>query len=387
MKLRAGKRCGFVIKSEIRTMSVECEAVGGINLSQGVCDMPTPPAVRAGAIQAIRSSRNSYSRHDGVAELRKAIARKLKSFNGLSYDPETEIVVSGGSTGAFYSACLALLNPGDEVIVFEPYYGYHIQTLLAVEAVPVYVRMKPPRWDCDAAEVLRACTPRTKAILINTPANPTGKVFRREELQDLVAIARKKDLFIFTDEIYEHITYDGKEHISPAALPGAWERTITISGFSKTFSITGWRLGYAASDAKWARLIGFMSDLVYVCPPTPLQYGAAQGLTQLGESYYDGLRESLRKMRDELCSALRACGLTPYIPEGAYYVLADISRIPGRTGKERAMRLLERTKVACVPGEAFFSRPKDGYDLARFCYAKTSRELARACAALKNWNR
>jgi aminotransferase len=191
---------------------------------------------------------------------------------------------------------------------------------------------------------------------------------------------------VFTDEIYEHITYDGREHISPAALPGAKERTITISGLSKTFSVTGWRLGYCACDARWAKLIGFMSDLVYVCPPTPLQYGAAEGLARLGEDYYSRLRENLRRKRDKLCGALSAKGLTPHVPQGAYYILADISRIGGRTGKERAMRLLRETKIACVPGEAFFSRPRDGYNLARFCYAKTDKELAAACAALRKWN-
>jgi aminotransferase len=380
------RRCDFIVRSEIRNMSVECEKVGGLNLSQGVCDLPTPDPVAQGAIKAILDGNNSYTRHDGVAELRGAIARKLKDFNGIAADPETEIVVSGGSTGAMYSAFMALLNPGDEVILFEPYYGYHVQTLLAVDAVPVYVRMTPPDWSFSPEDVERAITPKTRAMIINTPGNPSGKIFSRKEFEFLVALAVKHDLFIFTDEIYEYITYDGHQHISPATIPGAAERTITISGFSKTFSITGWRLGYSVSAPKWAQMIGYMSDLVYVCPPSPLQYGAAKGLLELGPEYYAALCEDLHVKRELICRALEQGGLRPFKPAGAYYVLADVSRVPGATGKEKAMRLLEKTGVACVPGEAFFHKDEDGDNVARFCYAKPDDVLTKACerlAALK----
>lgn len=363
-------------------MSVECERVNGINLSQGVCDLPTPEPVAQGAIQAILRGDNSYTRHDGVFDLRKAIVRKMKEFNRIDADPETDIVVSGGSTGALYAALMALLNPGDEVILFEPYYGYHVQTLLAVDAVPVYVRMSPPDWSFRAEDVERAVTSKTRAIIINTPGNPSGKIFSRKELEFLVDLAKRHDLFIFTDEIYEYITYDGREHISPATISGAAERTITISGFSKTFSITGWRLGYAVCDRKWAQMIGYMADLVYVCPPSPLQYGAAKGLLELGRDYYASLCADLDEKRDMICRALAQGGLTPYKPAGAYYVLADISRLKGGSGKEKAMNLLETTGVACVPGEAFFHRAEDGDRIARFCYAKPQAALVRACERL-----
>jgi len=363
-------------------MSVECEKVGGINLSQGVCDVPAPEPVLLGAAEALKTGKNSYTRHDGVTELRRAIARKLSDFNGIQADPESEIVVASGSTGAFYCACLALLEPGDEVIIFEPYYGYHVQTLLAVGAVPRYVRMQPPDWEFKEADIEAAVTPRTRGILINTPANPCGKVFSEAELKYLASLAQRHDFWLFTDEIYEYITYDGLRHLSPAAIPGAAERTITISGLSKTFSITGWRIGYLACEQRAAEMIGYMSDLVYVCPPAPLQYGTARGIMELGSDYYDELREDLRAKRDAICTALDEGGMAPYKPAGAYYVLADISRLPGDSSKEKAMWLLEKSGVACVPGEAFFHEATDGKNLARFCYAKPNEALHEACSRL-----
>src|SRR5215469_9467500 len=190
-------------------MSVECEKIGGINLAQGVCDTLVPLPVREEAHRGIENGTNSYTRFDGLAVLRQAIARKIWDYNGIQADPETDIVVSAGSTGAFYCACLALLDPGDEVILFEPYYGYHVNTLLAVEAEPVYVRLEPPDWSLSATELESCVTPRTKAIVLNTPGNPSGKVFSRADLEAIGELATRHDLFIFTDEIYEHFLYDG----------------------------------------------------------------------------------------------------------------------------------------------------------------------------------
>jgi aminotransferase len=277
--------------------------------------------------------------------------------------------VSAGATGALYCACLALLNPGDEVIVFEPFYGYHISTLVATGAVPVYVRMSPPNWSFLMADLESVVTSRTRGIIINTPANPSGKVFTEAELKQLADFATRHDLFVFTDEIYEHFLYDGRIHIPPATLPGMWERTITISGLSKTFSITGWRIGYSICDARWAQTIGYFSDLVYVCAPAPLQTGVAKGLLTLETSYYENLSNEYTKKRDLICNGLSMAGLKPNIPQGAYYVLADISSLPGKNSKERAMYLLRETDVACVPGEAFY-HDDSGENLARFCYAK-----------------
>jgi aminotransferase len=221
-----------------------------------VCDTEVPLPVRRAAQAAIDEGVNSYTRHDGLRDLRAALARKLASFHGLSYDPETEIVVSAGATGAFYCACLALLDPGDEVLFFEPYYGYHVNTLLAAAAVPRYVRLRPPRWQFTAADLEGAATARTKGIMINTPANPSGKVWSRQDLDVVAEFARRRDLFVFTDEIYEHFLYDGRRHVAPASIPGLRDRTITMSGLSKTFSITGWRIGYAACPATFAEMLG-----------------------------------------------------------------------------------------------------------------------------------
>src|SRR5271169_3958077 len=242
-KLALSKRADHIVQSEIRVMSIECEKVNGINLAQGVCDTELPAPVAEGAKRAIERGMNSYTRYDGITELRGAIARKLRDYNGISADPDTQITVSAGSTGAFYAACLALLNPDDEVILFEPYYGYHVNTLLAVDAIPAYVTMQAPDWTFTAADLEKAVTPRTKAIMVNTPANPSGKVFSRTELEWIAEFAVRHDLFVFTDEIYEYFLYDGRRHVSPGSLPGMEERTITISGFSKTYSITGWRVG------------------------------------------------------------------------------------------------------------------------------------------------
>jgi len=363
-------------------MSIACEDLGGINLAQGVCDTPVPFPVREQAHRGIENGTNSYTRFDGLAQLREAIARKVFQHNGIKADPETEIVVSAGSTGAFYCSCLALLDPGDEVILFEPYYGYHLNTLLAVEAVPRYVTLHPPDWSFSKGELERAATSRTKAIVVNTPGNPSGKVFSREELESIAEFAARHDLFIFTDEIYEHFLYDSRVHLSPGSLAGLAERTITISGFSKTFSITGWRIGYAVSAARWARRIGYMNDLVYVCAPSPLQYGVAIGLSQLEGSFYRELSLEYTKKRDRMCGVLSEAGLRPYIPQGAYYILADVSFLPGKNSKDRAMFLLGQTGVASVPGEAFFHNGS-GKNLVRFCFAKSEEEIEEACRRLQ----
>jgi len=380
--LKLSSRHAWVMQSEIRNMSIECERAGGINLSQGVCDLPVPAVVRRGAQAAVDAGINTYTRYDGLAELRQAIAHKQKRFTGMEVDPESEIIVSAGTTGAFYCACLALLDPGDEVILFEPYYGYHVSTLVATQAVPVYVRMEPPHWSFADEDLERAISPRTRGIMINTPANPSGKVFSRAELERLAAVAARHDLFVFTDEIYEHFVYDGNRHIPPATLPGMPGRTITIAGLSKTFSITGWRVGYCLCDARWAQTIGYFNDLVYVCAPAPLQMGVAQGLMELHPDYYANLATEYVSKRDLICGALSQTGLEPYVPQGAYYVLADISRIPGAGSKAKAMHLLARTGVACVPGEAFF-HDDAGENLARFCFAKDDAVLAEACRRLK----
>ena len=381
-RLRLSRRAADVVQSEIRNMSIECARVGGINLSQGVCDTPVPPVIADAVQDGVAKGYNIYTRHDGIRPLRQAIAEQRLAFHGVTVDPETQIVVSGGATGALYSACLALLDPGDEVVLFEPYYGYHLNTLLSVDAVPSFVPMQPPDWTFSEADLERAITPRTRAIIVNTPGNPSGKVYTRAELELIRDVAVRHDLFVLTDEIYEHFLFEGRRHVSPATIPGLDERTITISGFSKTFSITGWRIGYAIAPERWASTIGFYSDLVYICAPAPLQYAVARGMAQLGRRYYDGLSDEYAVKRATICAALERAGLTPFVPQGAYYVIADASALPGRHSKDRAMYLLEKTGVAAVPGEAFFQR-REGANYLRFCFAKNDQVLAEACERLE----
>lgn len=378
MSLKLSKRHEWVLQSEIRNMSIECDRLGGINLSQGVCDLEVPSQVRFGAKEAIDKGFNTYTRYDGLAEIREAIAHKQLLFTGQRVDPEKEIVVSAGSTGALYCACLALLNPGDEVIIFEPYYGYHVSTLIATQAIPVYVKMSPPNWRFSYDDLEKVRSSSTRGMIVNTPANPSGKVYSLAELEIISEFAAKHDLFVFTDEIYEHFVYDGHAHIAPATLPDMRERTITISGLSKTFSITGWRIGYCICDARWAQSIGHFNDLIYVCAPAPLQMGVAKGLEGLGSDYYNRLSQEYQDKRDRICDALARSGLTPFVPQGAYYVLADISKLAGDNSKKKAMNLLRQTGVACVPGEAFYS-DDSGEKLARFCFAKEDHILDQAC--------
>ena len=364
-------------------MSVECDRVGGINLAQGICDTELPNVVADGAIEAIRAGLNIYTRLDGISLLRNAIAAKFESYNGLVVDPETQILVTNGATGALYASLIALLNAGDEVILFEPFYGYHVSTLLSLRMQPVIVPLEAPLWKLDLDAVRKVVSSRTRAILINTPGNPSGKVFSLSELQGLAEIAREHDLFVFADEIYEYFLYDSGQHISLATLPGMAERTITISGLSKTFSITGWRVGYLAAAPQWLSAIGYFHDLTYVCAPAPLQYGAAAGLLKLQQTdFYLELQTTYQQKRDQLCEALKTAGLAPCVPAGAYYVLADASRVQGATSREKARSLLQRTGVAAVAGSAFF-RQGGGETLLRFCFGKKSHDLNRACEQLQ----
>ena len=366
------------MQSEIRAMSAECARVGGINLSQGVCDTPVPPPVVQGAIDAILRGMNTYTPHSGLRQLREAIAAKQLRFTGMDVDPESGIIVSAGATGAMYCSFMALLDPGDEVIVFEPFYGYHLSTLRAVEAVPVFVTLHAPEWSFNPEQLEAVLTAKTRAILVNTPGNPSGKVFSRDELLRIAEFADQHDLFVFTDEMYEHFVFDGLEHCSIATLPGMRERTVTVSGLSKTFSVTGWRIGYAMCDARWASAIGNFNDLVYVCAPAPLQMGVAAGLLALGDDYYLGLSMEYGARRDMFCDALRYAGLRPCIPQGAYYVLADVSSLPGSTSRGKAMHILNTTGVASVPGTAFY-HGDGGESMVRFCFAKEEHVLSEAC--------
>jgi aminotransferase len=381
-KLRLSDLAPHLIQSEIRAMTVACSDLGGINMAQGVCDTDPPHPVVEAAIDAIRAGHNIYTRMDGIAPLREAIAQKFAAFNRLNVDPHTQVLVTSGATGAMLTALMALLNAGDECLVLEPFYGYHVSTLRTLRMSPVVVPLAGPDFALDPDRLRAAITPRTRGLVLNSPSNPSGKVFTLAELEDLAAIAIEHDLFVFTDEMYEHFIYDNAQHLSIASLPGMAERTITISGFSKTFSVTGWRLGYLTASPRWIPAIAYFHDLVYICAPSPLQYGAAAGLLQIASSFYTDLTAEYQAKRDLICAALTRAGLTPSIPTGAYYILADATHIPGTTAPQKARRLLADTGIAAVAGSAFFATHPNGSNpgdnLLRFCFAKKQQDLAEA---------
>jgi aminotransferase len=369
-----------LVQSDIRRMSRECERVGGINLGQGICDLPTIPELVEGACDAIRANKATYSKFEGIDILRERIARKVERHNGFTADPAKEIVVTVGSSGGFLAAAMATLNTGDEVILFEPYYGYHLNTFKVLGFETKFVPLTTPDWTIDFDVLRAAFTPKTKAIVVCTPSNPSGKMFTREELEKIGALCREFGAWIFTDEIYEYIVYDGRKHVSVASIPSCRDLAITISGFSKTFSITGWRVGYVIADERVAGPIGLMNDLFAICAPTPLQWGVARAL-EIGDEYYATMASDYQKKRDMLADALSEAGFTPSIPQGAYYMLA---KIPDdfRDDKEAAQALLETTRVASVPGSAFFVS-EAGKRMLRFCFAKDFDSLDEACKRLR----
>ena len=373
-------RLAGLVQSDIRRMSRECERVEGINLGQGICDLPTIPELVEGAAEAIASSKATYSKFEGIDLLRERIARKVERFNGYTADPAKEIVVTVGSTGGFAAAAMATLNPGDEVVLFEPYYGYHLNTLKVLGIETKFVPLQLPDWSIDFDALRAAFTAKTKGIVVCTPSNPCGKVFTRDELERIGALCREFGAWAFTDEIYEYIVYDGRRHLSMASIESCRDITITISGFSKTFSITGWRIGYVTAPPRAAQPIGLVNDLLYVCAPTPLQWGVARAL-EIGEEYYRNLAADYQKKRDLLAEAVEEGGFKPYVPQGAYYMLAEIPE-GFESGREVADLLIETARVASVPGPSFYASGR-GDRLLRFCFAKDFAALEEASRRLR----
>lgn len=374
-------RLAGLAQSDIRAMTRACHAMGGINLGQGICDLPTPPLVRDGAIRAIEERKSTYSYPEGIAELRQAIAVKLGAKNGIVADPETQVVVCAGSSAAFACAIHALLDPGDGLLVPEPYYGYHVNAALVAGLDVQSFVLEAPDFVLTAEGLRGACQPNTKAVVICTPANPSGRMLKRAELAALAQVARERDLLVITDEIYEEIRYDGREHVSPAAVEDLGQRTVTIMGLSKTFSITGWRLGYAVAPAPMAEAMTLVHDLYYICAPTPLQHGVAAGFAS-PQAFFEDMRCAYAAKRELLCAGLDEAGLPPIVPEGAYYVLADVSSLGRPSARAAVTEILERTGVASIPGTAFYSGSQ-GERSARFCFAKEDAELERACSRLR----
>ncbi|DAB38627.1 MAG TPA: aminotransferase [Sulfuricurvum kujiense] len=362
-------------------MTRACNVMNGINMAQGVCDLEVPRAVIEGAYGAMNEGINIYTPTEGLPRLRQAIADKMKRFYEVDIVPE-QVLVSDGATGAFYTACMALLNPLDEVILFEPYYGYHRSTLTSLGAVPTYVRLEAPEWKLDMDALEAVVTSKTRAMVICNPANPSGKVYTRDELEAIGHFAEKHDLIVFADEMYEHFLYGDAVHITALSVPSLKERCVVLSGFSKAFSITGWRLGYAIAPVSVIEAMAQLNDLIYVCAPAPLQIGAAVGLETLGDNYYTELARIHEHKRDLFCDALRDAGLNPSIPMGAYYVMTDVSRVAGNDDFEKAMAILEKTGVASVPGRAFY-HDDAGKNMVRFCYSKPLDVLEEAAERIR----
>lgn len=381
--LKISEKTKDLQQSGIRNASTRCNQIGGINLGQGVCDLPIVGPLKQSAIAAINEDKNIYSPCEGIYELREAIAKKLDSFNHIKADPASEIVVTHGSTGAFICAVMTLFNPGDEVILFEPFYGYHknILKLNNVDVKTVPINLKDLTF--DLADLSKVISAKTKGIVICTPCNPCGKVFSRSELQAIGEIAEKHNLAVITDEIYEYITYPGHEHISPASLPILKPRTITISGFSKTYNMTGWRLGYAAGPAHIISKMALVQDLLYVCPSTPLQHAVISAF-DLPESYYQDLREAYFHKGKFVIESLENLGFKPTVPQGAYYLMADFSGLNYVDDEEAAQAILNKAKVATVPGRSFYQDAKRGARYIRICYAINEHKINQAMGQLKS---
>ncbi|HEV8334955.1 MAG TPA: pyridoxal phosphate-dependent aminotransferase [Candidatus Polarisedimenticolia bacterium] len=367
-----------LVQSDIRRMSRECERAGGINLGQGICDQPAPDLIKEAAVSAIRADRSIYSKFEGIDPLRERISRKMASYNQIRCDPDREVVVTVGSTGGFVAAALAWIDPGDEVILFSPFYGYHSNILKLCGASLRFVTLHPPDWHFDPAELASAFGSRTRAVVVNTPSNPCGKVFSREELSAIASLCEKHGVLGITDEIYEYILYGEHLHVSLGSLPGMEDRTVTLSGFSKTYNMTGWRLGYAVGHAALMEKIGLLNDLLYICAPTPFQHALVTAF-DLPQSYYDGLREGYSLKLAWISAACDEAGIRPLPPQGAYYLLADVSDLGAADDREASSLLLSRAGVATVPGSSFYAEPADGRTQVRLCFAKEDSVLKEAC--------
>ncbi|HYM76545.1 MAG TPA: aminotransferase class I/II-fold pyridoxal phosphate-dependent enzyme [Candidatus Dormibacteraeota bacterium] len=373
-------------ESVIREMTRQAMMYGAVNLAQGFPDFPAPAEVKQAAQQAVAADVNQYAITWGAKNLRNAIARQMGVWQGIPVDPEKEITVCCGSTEAMISTLLAVCNTGDEVVIFEPFYENYGPDSVLSGAKPKFVRLRPPNnesgeWTFDEKELRRAFDKHTKAIILNTPNNPTGKVFTRAELELIRDLCLKFDVLAITDEIYEHILYDGTEHISMASLAGMHDRTVTINGMSKTYSVTGWRVGWAVAPEKITNAIRKVHDFLTVGAPAPLQEAGAAALS-LPPDYYAKLAGGYSGRRDHLMPALTAAGFKCFRPRGAYYVMTDISAFGFKDDVSFAKYLVQEIGVACVPGSSFYRDPRDGAKQVRFAFCKKPETLDKAARRL-----
>ena len=374
------------VESVIRAMSRVCAAAGGINLAQGFPDWDAPQEVKDAACQAIQDGYNQYAITWGQESLRQAIAARTEAYNKFSIDPQSEITVTCGATEGMIACLKAIINPGDEVVIFEPFYeNYGPDTLLS-GATPRYVTLHAPDWRFDEDELAAAFDEKTKALIMNTPNNPTGKVFSRQELEFIAGLCQKWDAYCISDDIYEYILYDGSEHVSMASLPGMKERSVIVNSVSKTFSATGWRVGWVLANAEITAAVRKVHDFLTVGAACPLQEASAHAL-RLSQSYFDGLRQRYQDVRDFLYGVLDELGFNPNLPSGAYYIMTQPDELMAKLGVSDdtalAMKLIEVTGVATVPGSSFYSTPEKGRHQVRFCFCKKNETLERAAEGLR----
>src|SRR5271170_7824287 len=369
-------------ESVIREMTRQAMLHGAVNLAQGFPDFPAPAEIKRAAQEAVAADVNQYAITWGAKSLRNAIARQMQEWQGIAVDPEKQITVCCGSTEAMISTLLAVCNQGDEVVIFEPFYENYGPDSVLSGAKPVFVKLRPPatadgEWAFDERELRAAFHHQTKAIILNTPNNPTGKVFTRRELELIRDLCVEFNVLAITDEIYEHILYDGTQHISMASLEGMSERTVTINGLSKSYSVTGWRVGWAVGPPAITNAIRKVHDFLTVGAPAPLQEAGAAALG-LPRNYYENLANGYLARRDRLIPALTEAGFRCFRPRGAYYVMTDISAFGFANDVEFAAYLVKDVGIACVPGSSFYKHPKDGSQQVRFAFCKKPETLDEA---------
>jgi aminotransferase len=380
MSFATARRTHRFTESVIRAMTRLAQQYDAINLAQGFPNFPAPDVLKEAAVRAIRGDINQYAITWGAARLREVLAAKYAEWYGMAVDPQEHVTVTCGATEAMASALLAIVNPGDEVIVLEPFYENYGPDAVLCEAKPVFVPLRPGE-ELDLDRLAAACSSRTRAIVVNTPSNPGGRVFTRAELEGVAALCQRYDAWAVTDEIYEHIRYQGA-HVPLATLPGMAERTITISGASKTFSVTGWRVGWIVAPSDVTGAIRKVHDFLTVGAPAPLQDAVAVALETLPPTYYAELATAYRARRDLLVGALQRAGFGCVVPEGAYYVLADFSALSELDDTAFSEWLTREVGVAPVPGSSFFSDPARGRRLVRFAFCKTEDVLEEAARRL-----
>src|SRR3954453_3164222 len=383
---RVSRKASQFTESVIREMTREAMKYGAVNLSQGFPDFAAPEDIKQVAMQAIADDVNQYAITWGAKPFRDSIAQKTKLYLGFEIDTEAEITVTCGSTEGMISAMMATVNPGDEVIIFEPFYENYAPDAILSDATPRYVPLRAPDWTFDKDELRAAFNDKTRAIILCNPNNPTGKVFTMAEMEYVASLCQEFDALCFTDEIYEHILYprDGAEisHISMAQLPGMRERTVIVNSMSKTYSVTGWRVGYCIAPADITSGIRKVHDFLTVGAAAPLQSAGAYAL-DLGPEYYDRLQGEYRARRDVLLPVLANAGFKAFAPDGAYYIMTDISSFGFENDVAFTRHLIREVGVACVPGSSFYSVPERGAQQVRFCFCKQDETLSLAAERLE----